>query len=154
MTDWSQYIDMFEPSAGNKLLAFVRDVRQQIHVAEDAGAEHDDLCIAFPPGFMAMAAGWPTVRIEGAEVHVGDALAGTLDFTVALVPKLWARDRCDEALGEMAYRPPDLPDHGGGLWGFTESPTSLADLKDFAAAEHGDWTDPNLQTRFMLDDER
>lgn len=84
---------------------FVADLRRQIGIAEDAGAEHDDLCVVFPAGFFAMAAGWPTIDVDGAEV--------------AVVPKLWARDKADEAIGETAgYRPP--PDSGQqGLWGFS-----------------------------------
>lgn len=96
-----------------KIDAFVRDVRHQIGVAEDAGAEHDDLCIAFPPSYLTMRAGWPTVTIEGS------AEEGTLDRTVAVVPKLWARDRADEAVAECSLAPLDLGAGGGGLWGFS-----------------------------------
>lgn len=36
---------------------------------------------------------------------------------------------------------------GGGLWGFTASPNSLADLQAYGGAN---WTDPAVQTKFLL----
>jgi hypothetical protein len=85
---------------------FILGLRRQIGVADDAGADHLDLCIVFPASYMALAAGWPTID---------------LDYTtVALVPKLWARDRVDEAVAECSTAPLDLRERGpGGLWGFT-----------------------------------
>ncbi|MGH2936923.1 MAG: hypothetical protein ACRDPE_02255 [Solirubrobacterales bacterium] len=92
-------------SAPGPIDAFVRDVRQQIHVAEDRGADHEDLCIVFPAGFFAMAGGWPTLELDGA--------------IVAVVPKLWARDKADEAIAETSWAPPSTSSHVG-LW--AESP--------------------------------
>jgi hypothetical protein len=94
-------------SAAAAIDAFVRDVRNQIHVAEDRGADHEDLCVAFPAGFFAMAGGWPTIDLDG--------------VTVALVPKLWARDKADEALAETSWAPrPASTSSHVGLW--SESP--------------------------------
>ena len=39
---------------------------------------------------------------------------------------------------------------GGGLWGFTASPISLADLQAFAQRKGKPWTSAAVQTRFML----
>jgi hypothetical protein len=91
-------------SAQEEIVAFVRGIRAQIGVAEDAGAEHDDLCVAFPAGYLALAAGWPTIDLDGQ--------------TVALVPKLWARGKAEEALGETGL-PPEPVGSQGGLWGFS-----------------------------------
>jgi tail lysozyme len=39
---------------------------------------------------------------------------------------------------------------GGGLWGFTSSPYSLADLQTYAAQHGKPWTSAALQTQFLL----
>lgn len=39
---------------------------------------------------------------------------------------------------------------GGGLWGFTAHPNSLADLQNYAASKGRAWTDPKLQSEFLL----
>jgi hypothetical protein len=95
-------------TAEQQLRAFIADVRRQIGIAEDAGADHKDLCIAVPASYMTFAAGWPTIDLHGR--------------AVALVPKLWARDLADEAVAETSTAPLELADQGGGLWGFTPSP--------------------------------
>lgn len=40
--------------------------------------------------------------------------------------------------------------HNGGLFGFTASPVSLQDLKNYAAKKGVPWTNAKLQTQFML----
>lgn len=55
------------------------------------------------------------------------------------------------ALQESGWNPGAVGDGGGGLWGFTASPQSLADLQSFAASEHRPWTDVGVQTQFLLD---
>jgi hypothetical protein len=99
---------------GRQIALFVREIRQQIAVAEDAGAEHNDLCIVLPASYIAMAHGWPTIELK----------VGGVETTVAVVPKLFARDFADEATGETSWAPPPSTS-GGGLWGFTSAPTSL-----------------------------
>lgn len=48
------------------------------------------------------------------------------------------------------WNPASVGTGGGGLWGFTTSPVSLADLQNRAAEVGVDWTDPKFQTHFML----
>jgi hypothetical protein len=55
------------------------------------------------------------------------------------------------AYAESSLNPAAQGYGGGGLWGFTVSPVSLADLQAYAAANGGDWTDAALQTRFLLE---
>lgn len=94
-------------SAGAELTKFVKYLRAQIGVAEDAGADHEDMCIVVPASYLALTAGWPTIILDGS--------------TVALVSKLWARNLADEAVAECGLAPLDLSEQGaGGLWGFTE----------------------------------
>lgn len=100
--------------AGKQIRLFVRDIRQQIAVAEDAGAERDDLCIVLPATYITMAHGWPTVELK----------VGGVETTVAVVPKLFARGVADEAIGETSWAPPPSTS-GSGLWGFSSTPTSL-----------------------------
>lgn len=102
--------------------AFLRDVRRQIHVAEDAGAEHDDLCIVVPISYATMVTGFPSIELDGR--------------TVALVTKLWARDFCDVAIAECdpAGLPPlslTAPSNHVGLWSESPSfgPPKLDDFK-------------------------
>lgn len=94
-------------NSADQIRAFVADLRHQIGVAEDAGADHTDLCVVFPAGYIALAAGWPTIDLDGQ--------------AVALVPKLYARDRADEAVAESSFAPPaDTGSQHLGLW--SESP--------------------------------
>jgi hypothetical protein len=87
--------------AEQQLRAFVSDLRQQIGIAEDAGAEHNDLCIVVPSSYLTFAGGWPAIDLDGQ--------------TVALVPKLWARDMADTAVGEMGFAGPADNQHLG-VW--------------------------------------
>ena len=48
------------------------------------------------------------------------------------------------------WNPASTGTGGGGLWGFTTSPVSLADLQNYAASKGKSWTDEILQTNFML----
>lgn len=41
--------------------------------------------------------------------------------------------------------------HNGGLWGFTASPVSLSDMQAYATQHHKPWTDPKIQTAFLLE---
>ena len=54
------------------------------------------------------------------------------------------------AYAESSFDPAAQGYGGGGLWGFTASPNSLADLQAYAAQRGGQWTNPALQTRFLL----
>jgi hypothetical protein len=99
--------------AAKAIHALVADIRRQIHVAEDAGADHLDLCVAFPAGFIAMSHGWPFIEVEREDEE---------PLVVAVVPKVWARERAEEALAETSWAPPP-PGPGSsqmGLWGFSQ----------------------------------
>lgn len=48
------------------------------------------------------------------------------------------------------WNPASVGTGGGGLWGFTTSPVSLADLKNYASSRGKPWTDELLQAQFML----
>lgn len=50
---------------------------------------------------------------------------------------------------ESLWNPAAEGTGGGGLWGFTTPPVSLADLKNTAAAKGKSWTDIGFQTGFM-----
>lgn len=102
-------------SADDQIREFVRELRRQIHVAEDAGAEHDDLCIVLPVSYLTTADGWPEVEI------LGSPETGQLDRRVAVVPKVWARNLADRVVGESSFSPPppSPSSAGGGLWGFS-----------------------------------
>ena len=54
------------------------------------------------------------------------------------------------AYRESLWNPASVGTGGGGLWGFTTSPISLADLQNFAKQQGRPWTDVGLQTQFML----
>lgn len=54
------------------------------------------------------------------------------------------------AYRESLWNPASVGSGGGGLWGFTTSPVSLADLQAFASNQGRPWTDVGLQTQFML----
>lgn len=53
------------------------------------------------------------------------------------------------ALQESSWNPASEGMGGGGLWGFTVSPVSLADLQSFAGKRP--WTDVRVQTEFLLE---
>jgi hypothetical protein len=48
------------------------------------------------------------------------------------------------------WNPASVGTGGGGLWGFTAPPRSLADLQAFAQRSGKPWTDVGIQTEFML----
>ena len=54
------------------------------------------------------------------------------------------------AYGESNWNPGSVGSGGGGLWGFTASPVSLADLQAYANSQKRSWTDATLQTQFLL----
>lgn len=49
------------------------------------------------------------------------------------------------------WNPASVGTGGGGLWGFTTPPRSLADLQAFARRSGKPWTDVGIQTQFMLE---
>jgi len=51
---------------------------------------------------------------------------------------------------ESKWKTSSVGSGGGGLWGFTTSPISLADLQAYAAHQHVPWTNAKAQTQFML----
>jgi Phage tail lysozyme len=55
------------------------------------------------------------------------------------------------AYQESTLKPDAEADGGGGLWGFTANPQSLADLKAYAAKAGKPWTDVELQTQFLVE---
>lgn len=55
------------------------------------------------------------------------------------------------AYQESTWKPGAEGDGGGGLWGFTADPQSLADLKAYAAKAGKPWTDVELQTQFLVE---
>lgn len=56
-----------------------------------------------------------------------------------------------EASPEMSTTITDASGQNGGLFGFTAEPVSLNNLKEYAASKGKDWTNPRVQTRFMLE---
>jgi hypothetical protein len=54
------------------------------------------------------------------------------------------------AYAESSWQPGATGYGGGGLWGFTASPNSLADLQAYAQKRGRPWTDATLQTEFLL----
>jgi hypothetical protein len=54
------------------------------------------------------------------------------------------------AYAESSWNPSATGYGGGGLWGFTASPNSLADLQAYASKHGRPWTDATLQTEFLL----
>lgn len=52
--------------------------------------------------------------------------------------------------GESSDDPASVGSGGKGLWGFTASPVSPADLDAYAASQGKPWTDIETQTQFML----
>lgn len=51
---------------------------------------------------------------------------------------------------ESTWNPASIGSGGGGLWGFTAAPKSLADLQAYASQQGVPWTNVALQTRFLL----
>lgn len=64
--------------------------------------------------------------------------------------KIGAAGIIGNALQESGWNPGSVGSGGGGLWGFTASPNSLADLQAFAKASRKPWTDVGLQTQFLV----
>jgi hypothetical protein len=54
------------------------------------------------------------------------------------------------AYAESSLDPSATGYGGGGLWGFTASPYSLADLQSYASGRGGSWTSATLQTQFLM----
>ena len=54
------------------------------------------------------------------------------------------------AWGESSWNPGAVGMGGGGLFGFTTSPVSLADMQAYAASKGKPWTDVATQIKFML----
>ena len=65
--------------------------------------------------------------------------------------KIGASGVIGNAYGESGLNPASIGSGGGGLWGFTASPVSLADLQAFAASVNKPWTNVAVQTQFLLD---
>lgn len=65
----------------------------------------------------------------------------------------WNRSGAAGVIGnayrESLWNPASVGTGGGGLFGFTTSPVSLADLQSFANQQHKPWTDVGLQMQFM-----
>ena len=91
------------------------------------------------------------------EVIVGSGSSGNVVEDIANVlfagglNETGAAGIIGNAYAESGLNPASTGSGGGGLWGFTVSPVSLADLQEYAAVTGGDWTDAALQTRFLLD---
>lgn len=66
--------------------------------------------------------------------------------------KIGAAGIIGNALQESGWNPAAMEPgtHNGGLWGFTTSPVSLSDMQAYAASHHKPWTDPSIQTAFLL----
>jgi hypothetical protein len=54
------------------------------------------------------------------------------------------------AYRESLWNPASVGSGGGGLFGFTTPPVSLANLQSFASSQGKPWTDVGLQMQFML----
>lgn len=54
------------------------------------------------------------------------------------------------AYQESSWDPAAVGSGGGGLWGFTASPKSLADLQAYARQAGKPWTDVSIQTAFLV----
>ncbi|MGH2938127.1 MAG: phage tail tip lysozyme, partial [Solirubrobacterales bacterium] len=64
--------------------------------------------------------------------------------------KIGAAGIIGNALQESGWDPSSIGSGGGGLWGFTSSPYSLADLQSYASQQNRRWNDASLQTQFLL----
>jgi hypothetical protein len=67
------------------------------------------------------------------------------------VNRIGAAGIIGNAYAESSFDPAAQGYGGGGLWGFTASPNSLADLQAYASQRGGQWTNAALQTRFLLE---
>lgn len=65
--------------------------------------------------------------------------------------KIGAAGIIGNAYAESSFDPAAQGYGGGGLWGFTASPNSLADLQSYASGKGKPWTSAALQTRFLLE---
>lgn len=67
----------------------------------------------------------------------------------------WNREGAAGVIGnayrESLWNPASVGTGGGGLFGFTTSPISLADLQNYARGHKLPWTDVGLQMQFMQD---
>jgi len=64
--------------------------------------------------------------------------------------KIGAAGIIGNAYAESTWNPAAQGYGGGGLWGFTASPNSLADLQAYAQQRNTPWTSAGLQTQFLL----
>lgn len=64
--------------------------------------------------------------------------------------KIGAAGIIGNAKQESGWNPASVGSGGGGLWGFTASPYSLADLQAYASQQGRPWADAGLQTQFLL----
>lgn len=64
--------------------------------------------------------------------------------------KIGAAGVIGNAYAESSMNPAATGYGGGGLWGFTSSPYSLADLQAYASQKGKPWTNAGLQSRFLL----
>ncbi|HXI94949.1 MAG TPA: phage tail tip lysozyme, partial [Candidatus Acidoferrum sp.] len=64
--------------------------------------------------------------------------------------KIGAAGIIGNAYAESSLNPAAQGYGGGGLWGFTASPNSLADLQAYAANQGAPWRSAALQTQFLL----
>lgn len=81
---------------------------------------------------------------SGVEASIARVLFG------AGLNKVGAAGIIGNAYAESTMNPAATGYGGGGLWGFTSSPYSLADLQSYAGSKNQSWTNPALQTRFLL----
>jgi hypothetical protein len=71
-------------------------------------------------------------------------------FMAAGLNKTAAAGIIGNAYQESSWNPASVGDGGGGLWGFTADPQSLADLQAYAQTRHVTWTNPTVQAEFLL----
>jgi hypothetical protein len=64
--------------------------------------------------------------------------------------KVGAAGIIGNAYAESTWNPAAQGYGGGGLWGFTASPNSLADLQAYAQKRNQPWTSAALQSQFLL----
>jgi hypothetical protein len=64
--------------------------------------------------------------------------------------KVGAAGIIGNAYAESSWNPAATGYGGGGLWGFTASPNSLADLQAYAQQRNQPWTSAALQSQFLL----
>lgn len=89
---------------------------------------------------------------RGAGLHVS---GGGVSAQIARVlfghglNKVGAAGIIGNAYAESTLNPSAVGSGGGGLWGFTSSPYSLADLQAYAQKRHQPWGSATLQTEFL-----